>query len=79
MDAKLIEIGNSKGLRIPKKLIEKYQMVHKLEIIEKETGILIKPKEGKSSKLSWEATFKEMKKEKENWLCLDSTLLDGIE
>jgi antitoxin MazE len=43
MIAKLIQIGNSKGIRIPKAVIEKYQLLDELEIIESKEGFLIKP------------------------------------
>ncbi len=42
MEAKLIKIGNSKGLRLPSKLIKKYHLHDNLTIIEKDGGILIK-------------------------------------
>jgi len=43
MIVKLIQIGNSKGLRIPKNVIEKYNFDRELEIVESKEGILIKP------------------------------------
>ena len=43
MTARLIQIGNSKGIRLPKNMIEKYHLVDELEIIESEEGIIIKP------------------------------------
>jgi len=78
METKLIEIGNSKGVRIPKKLIEKYHIMDNLEIVEEDNGILIKSKKGKNKKLSWEETYKEMRNEKEDWNDFDSVISDGI-
>ena len=78
MDAKLVDIGNSKGVRLPKKLIEKYHLNEKLTIEELDGGILIKSNEP-AGKLSWEETFKEMAGEKENWPEFDSVASDGIE
>lgn len=43
MIARLIQIGNSKGVRIPKNVIDKYNLVDELEIVESEEGIIIKP------------------------------------
>ena len=43
MEVKLITIGNSKGVRIPKTIIEKYQMHDALDLIETEEGLLIRP------------------------------------
>ncbi len=78
MDTKLVDIGNSKGVRIPKKLIEKYSLNEKLTLEELDDGILIRSNEP-SGKLSWEETFKEMAQEKENWSDLDGVAADGIE
>ena len=43
MTLKLIQIGNSKGLRLPKNIIEKYGLEGELTLIETENGLLIKP------------------------------------
>ena len=44
MTIKLIKIGNSRGIRLPKSIIEKYQLDEDLIIEESDEGILIKPK-----------------------------------
>jgi antitoxin MazE len=76
-DAKLIPIGNSKGVRIPKALLQKYGMKSSLLIEETDRGLLLRNKE--ESKLSWEDTYKTMSNEKENWDDFDVTILDGLE
>jgi antitoxin MazE len=43
MKIKLINIGNSKGLRLPKALIQQYNISDDLQIELKEDGILLKP------------------------------------
>ena len=78
MDAKPVDIGNSKGVRLPKKLIEKYHLNEKLSLEELEDGILIKSSMP-LGKLSWEETFKEMAQEKEDWSDFESVAADGIE
>ena len=75
-DVKLVPIGNSKGVRIPKTLLQKYGMKNSLLIEETDKGLLLRNKE--ESKLSWEDTYKTMANEKENWDDFDSTLLDGL-
>ena len=56
MKTHLIQIGNSKGIRIPKSLIEQYQLSGEIELIPSKTGLLItsslKPRDG------WDETFK---------------------
>ena len=76
-DAKIVPIGNSKGIRIPKALLQKYGLKNSLLIEETEKGLLLRNKE--ESKLSWEDTFKAMADEKEQWDDFDATLIDGLE
>jgi len=73
----LFVIGNSKGIRIPKKLLQKYGFSNLLLLEETDKGLLLRKKE--DDKLSWEDTFKAMAEEKEDWSDFDTTLLDGLE
>lgn len=74
---KLIAIGNSKGIRIPKEIIQKYGFSDTLLVEERDDGVLLSKKRGK--KLSWEETFKAMAKEKEDWSDFEDTISDGLE
>ena len=76
-DIKLVPIGNSKGVRIPKALLQKYGLKESLLIEETDRGLLLRNKE--KSKLSWEDTYRSMASEKEHWDDFDTTLLDGLE
>jgi antitoxin MazE len=76
-DTKIVPIGNSKGIRIPKALLQKYGLKDSLLIEETDQGLLLRNKE--EGKLSWEDTFKAMADEKEQWDDFDTTLLDGLE
>ncbi len=76
-DAKLVPIGNSKGIRIPKVLLQKYGLKDTLLIEETEKGLLLRNK--KEAKLSCEETYKTMAGETENWDDFNATLLDGLE
>ena len=78
MQSKLITIGNSKGLRLPKKLIQKYHLNEKLILEETNKGILIKA-DIPGNKLSWDETYREMGKEKEDWSEFDILVADGID
>ena len=71
MQAKLIDIGNSKGLRIPRNLINKYHLQTKLNLEEKA--------DFPPNKLSWEDTYRDMGKAKEDWSDWDITAADGID
>ena len=76
-NVKLIKIGNSKGIRLPKAILQKYGFSDYLLLDETDQGLLLRKKEG--DKLSWEHTYKQMAKEEENWDDFDVTLLDGLE
>ena len=81
MQAKLIRIGNSKGIRLPKRVIAKYGLTERVTIKELDTGILIENPSG--AKLSWEDTYKEMAEADEDWsdwveLDLDELVEEGI-
>ena len=76
-ELKIVQIGNSKGIRLPKSLIDKYGFEDMLQVEEVENGIFLKSKN--DEKLSWEATFKEMKAENEDWSDFDDVINDGLD
>ena len=76
-ELKIVQIGNSKGIRLPKSIIDKYGFSDSLCVETVEDGIFLRSK--KSDKLSWDETFKAMKNEDENWDDLDVTVNDGLE
>jgi antitoxin MazE len=53
METKLVKIGNSFGIRLPKSLIQQYDLSEDIEIDPIESGILIKSK--KKARAGWEA------------------------
>ena len=58
MDISIISIGNSKGIRLSKTLIEKYNLKDTIELILEKGYIILKPKT--SSRKDWEKSFKKM-------------------
>jgi antitoxin MazE len=74
---KVVPIGNSKGIRLPKAILQKYGFSQEIIIEEKLEGLLLR--KSNDNKLSWEDGFKEMAKEKENWSDFDVALMDGLE
>lgn len=76
-DIKLVPIGNSKGIRIPKVLLQKYCFEDSLLLEETEQGLLLRKKN--DDKSSWEETYQAMAVEQEDWSDFDVTLLDGME
>ena len=76
-DIELISIGNSKGVHIPKSLLQKYGFNKTLLLEETQKGLLLRKKD--ETLLSWEETYMAMAIEKENWNEFDITLLDGLD
>ena len=76
-DVKLIAIGNSRGIRLPKALLQKYGWGDTLVLEELDTGILLYSKD--SNKLSWENTYREMAANDEDWSEFDATVADGLD
>jgi antitoxin MazE len=76
-DIKIVHIGNSLGVRLPKALLQKYGFTHSLILEETTQGLLLRKKQ--DDKLSWADTYKAMANEGEEWSEYDQTLLDGLE
>ena len=74
---KLISIGNSKGVRLPKFILQKYGFSDTLILEETEQGILLRQMD--DGKLSWEETYREMAQEHEDWQDFENIVLDGLE
>lgn len=58
METSIIKIGNSKGLRLSKTILEKYKIKEKVEIILEKGQIVIRPIN--SPRKNWGAAFKKM-------------------
>jgi len=82
MKAQLVRIGNSRGIRLPQKLLELYRIEEGDEMELKETaeGILILPLRDLGAKLSWAESYREMAAEAaeaEEWTDWDVVTGDG--
>ncbi len=58
MDISIIPIGNSKGIRLSKTLLDKYNIKDKVELILEKGYIILKPKS--EPRKGWEKAFKKM-------------------
>lgn len=74
---KLVRIGNSQGVRLPKTLQRKYGWTDVIVAEERPEGLLLR--RSKRGKLSWEDTFKAMAVSGERWDDWDDTVGDGID
>ena len=71
MEASIIKIGNSKGLRLSKTILEKYNIKDKVELILEKGQIILKPID--TPRKNWEAAFKQMSDEGD-----DDSLMDDV-
>lgn len=60
MRAKIIKIGNSKGIMLSKQLLNQYNLENEVELVANEEGILIMPLKNKPRQ-DWEKQFEEAK------------------
>jgi len=58
METSIIQIGNSRGLRLSKTILEKYNIKDKVELILEEGQIILRPIE--SPRENWKEKFKKM-------------------
>ena len=74
MRVPIVPIGNSKGIRFSKTLIEKYNLKDAVEIILDEEFIIIKPVINPRS--NWEKAFKEMHENGDDKLIIEDVFED---
>jgi antitoxin MazE len=75
-DIKLVAVGNSRGVRLPRELLRKYGISDALVLEERSEGILLRGTSG--AKVSLDQTFGEMAAAQENWSDLDGVAADGL-
>ena len=73
MDAFLIPIGNSKGIRIPKPLLKTVGITERVTLELHKKGILISPYK-ENTRATWESKFHQNSKTKENAETFDDVL-----
>ncbi len=76
-EVKLIRIGNSRGIRIPKALIDRYGWEDSLVLEEGEESVVLRG--NATGKLSWEQTYRAMAAEREDWSDFDAAAADGLD
>ena len=74
MEASIIKIGNSKGLRLSKTILEKYNIKDKVELILEKGQIILKPIS--KPRKNWEKEFKKMSENGDDKLLLNDVFDD---
>ncbi len=74
MEISVIDIGNSKGIRLSKTILEKYNISDKVELIFEKGYIILKPKA--EPRKGWEQAFKKMHKNGDDQLLMNDVFED---
>lgn len=74
METAIIKIGNSKGLRLSKTILDKYNIKDKVELILEQGQIILKPID--VPRKNWEIAFKKMNEKNEDELLINSIFIE---
>ncbi|MGA8854751.1 MAG: AbrB/MazE/SpoVT family DNA-binding domain-containing protein [Christiangramia sp.] len=74
MEISIIQIGNSKGLRLSKTILEKYHIKDKVELILEKGQIILRPID--LPRKNWEEKFKKMAKNEDDQLLMNDVFDD---
>jgi len=74
MEISIVPIGNSKGIRLSKTLLEKYNIKDKVELILEKGYIIVKPLA--RPRKGWEKSFEEMNKNEDDKLLFNDVFED---
>ncbi|OYX26585.1 MAG: MazF family transcriptional regulator [Flavobacteriales bacterium 32-35-8] len=74
METSIIKIGNSKGLRLSKTILEKYNIKDKVEVILEKDQIILKPID--KPRKNWEKEFEKMHMDNDDKLLIDDVFDD---
>lgn len=74
MEALIIKIGNSKGLRLSKTILEKYNIKDKVELILEKGQIILKPID--NPRENWEKAFEQMRENNDDRLLCNDVFED---
>ncbi|MGB7156871.1 MAG: AbrB/MazE/SpoVT family DNA-binding domain-containing protein [Tepidisphaeraceae bacterium] len=68
MKAKLVRIGNSRGIRLPKTIIAQYRFSDEIEIEARPDGLVLRP--AQAVRVGWDAAFRRMRERGDDRLLL---------
>ena len=74
METSIIKIGNSKGLRLSKTILEKYNIKEKVELILEKGQIILRPIE--KPRKDWEIEFEKMRLNNDDRLLMNDVFDD---
>lgn len=78
MILQVVKVGNSKGLRIPKRILEQYQIDNEVDISTTKDGLVIKPVKSKA-RTGWAKKFKAMATNRDDQLLIPDAGEDHLQ
>ncbi len=76
MEISVIQIGNSKGIRFSKTILEKYDIKEKVDLTLEKGQIIVKPI--REPRKGWESLFKKMNENGDDELLLDDVFEEEL-
>jgi Growth regulator len=76
MDVSVINIGNSRGIRLPKTILEQYNISDTVELVLEKEEIILRPKA--SPRKGWEDAFKQMHANGDDGLMIEDVFDDEV-
>ena len=77
IELKIVPIGNSRGVRLPREILERYAITESIVLEVREEGLVFRNE--KDKRLGWAETFQDMAREREHWREIeDATIADGL-
>lgn len=77
MELSIIKIGNSKGLRLSKELLTRYNIKDKVEVILKKDHLVLKPIN--EPRNNWDQSFKRMHANNDDSLLIDDVFDQDVD
>lgn len=74
MEVSIIKIGNSKGFRLTKTILERYHITDKIELIFEKEQIVLRPVA--EPRKGWDRAFQKMKENGDDQLLIDDIFDD---
>jgi antitoxin MazE len=74
MEVSIIKIGNSKGFRLSKTILERYNITNKMELILEKEQIILRPIP--EPRKGWDNAFQKMHENNDDQLLLDDVFED---
>jgi antitoxin MazE len=77
MELSVVRIGNSRGIRLPAKLLERFRITDKVEVVEDGSRLILRAAASRKSRVGWAKAFRNMASFGDDRLLIDTALDAG--